>query len=59
MTTTACSGKTTALKPPVKVPFLVEKAGSRVQIEITISEYRDYWFNLEFPYKKDDGADFL
>lgn len=59
MATTACSGKTTTLKPPVKIPFLVERAGSRVQIEITISEYRDYWFNLQFPYKTDDNADFL
>lgn len=59
MFTTACSGKETILKPPVQVPFLVERAGSRVQIEITISEYRDYWFNLEFPYKTDDNADFL
>ena len=59
MATTACSGQTTALKPPVQVPFLVERAGSRVQIEISISEYRGYWFNLEFPYKKDDNADFL
>lgn len=59
MATTACSGKMTTLKPPVKVPFLVEKAGSLVEIELTISEYRGYFFNLEFPFHRDDEADFL
>ena len=59
MTTIACSGKTTIFKPPVQVPFLVEKAGSLVEFELIISEYRGYFFNLEFPYHRDDEADFL
>ena len=59
MVTTACSGKMTASKPPVQVPFLLEEAGSVVEIELNISEYRGYFFNLEFPYHKDDEVDFL
>ena len=57
--TTACSGKMTALKPPAQVPFLVEKAGNLVEIELNISEYRGYFFNLDFLYYRDDEADFL
>lgn len=59
MVTSACSGSTTTLKPPVQVPFVVGRAGSLVQIEIVIAEHRGYWFNLEFPYNKGDNADFL
>lgn len=55
----ACSGGASPMKPPLQVPFSAEKNGSKVEVDLVVSEYRFYEFRLQFPYKKDDEPDFL
>ncbi len=44
-------------KPPIRLPFEVQKAGSRVETEMQIVEEKEYRFGLLFLYKKGDQAD--
>jgi hypothetical protein len=44
-------------KPPIKLPFEVQKAGSRAETEMRIVERRNYIFYLQFSYKKGDQED--
>lgn len=41
-------------KPPIKVPFEVQKAGSRVETEVRIVEEKEYRFVLMFMFTKGD-----
>jgi Domain of unknown function (DUF5625) len=57
----ACSspkiGKSGLPIPPIRLPFAVEKAGAKIDIEIEIVDYRGYTFALDFMFKEDDQAD--
>lgn len=44
-------------KPPIKLPFEVQKAGSMIEMEIRIVEEKEYRFALVFMYNKGDSAD--
>ena len=55
----ACSGNASLMKPPLQVPFAAERNGSKVEVDLVVSEYRSYEFRLRFPYKEDGETDFL
>ncbi|MEZ7911240.1 MAG: DUF5625 family protein [Propionivibrio sp.] len=42
---------------PTGVPFLAQKAGSRIEIEYRVTDHRFYSFNLLFLYRKEDSLD--
>ena len=50
-------GKSGLPIPPIRLPFAVEKAGAKIDIEIEIVDYRGYTFTLDFMFKEDDQAD--
>ena len=52
-----CANGSQPPKPPIKLPFVVQKAGSKVETEMRIVEEKEYRFSLLFLYKKDDRAD--
>jgi hypothetical protein len=45
-------------KPPIVMPFAVQKAGSRVETEMCIVEQRSYIFSLRFNFKGDDETEY-
>ena len=53
----ACVGNSQIPKPPVEFPFAVEKAGSKIETELRITEKNIYAFDLRFMYKEDDQTD--
>lgn len=44
-------------KPPLTLPFAVQKAGNKVEMDLRIVEYRPYYFSLRFNFKEGDRAD--
>jgi len=44
-------------KPPLEMPFELQKLGSNIEIEMHITEYKEYVFALDFMYKENDQAD--
>lgn len=55
---TACAKDVGPPKPPINLPFEVQKSGSRVETEMRIVEEKEYRFALLLLYKKDAMADF-
>ena len=53
----ACVGNSQIPKPPIEFPFAVEKAGSKIETELRITEKNIYSFDLRFMYKEDDQTD--
>ena len=53
----ACAKDAQSPKPPIVLPFAVEKAGNKVETEMRIVEHREYTFSLQFSYKEGDQAD--
>jgi hypothetical protein len=45
-------------KPPIKLPFEVQKAGSRAETEMRVVERRNYIFSLGFSCKKGYWEDY-
>lgn len=50
----ACSNEAQPPKPPLKLPFAVQKAGTKIETELLVAEYREYIFSLQFLFKGDD-----
>ena len=44
-------------KPPLKIPFEVQKSGTKIENEIQVVDYRTYIFSLDFMYKENDQID--
>lgn len=55
----ACANGVQAPRPPLNLPFAVQKAGSKLETELRIVEGRSYSFTLRFMYKENDHADFV
>lgn len=54
----ACSGNTDDLpEPPITVPFAVQKAGSKLSMEIWIPKEAGYFFTLEFTHTEGSVED--
>lgn len=53
----ACANDAGPPKPPLSLPFEVQKAGNKVETELRVVEHRGYIFALLFMYKKDDQED--
>lgn len=53
----ACANGSQPPKPPIKLPFEVQKAGSKVETEMRIVEEKEYRFALVFMYNKGDRVD--
>lgn len=53
----ACARDAQPPKPPIVLPFAVQKAGNKVETEMRIVEHREYIFSLRFSYKKSDQTD--
>lgn len=53
----ACAKDAQPPKPPLTLPFAVQKAGSKVETDLRIVEYRPYYFSLRFNFKEGDRAD--
>lgn len=53
----ACAKEAQPPKPPLTLPFAVQKAGSKVETDLRIVEYRPYYFSLRFNFKEGDRAD--
>lgn len=54
---TACANDAQSPKPPLILPFEVQKAGNKVELELRIVERQTYTFELQYFYKKNDQAD--
>lgn len=54
---TACANDAGPPKPPLSLPFEVQKAGSKVETELEVIEHREYIFSLRFGFKKNDEVD--
>jgi hypothetical protein len=52
-----CTTVPQAPKPPIFLPFNVQKAGNKVETEMRIEERKQYSFRLRFAYKKNDLED--
>lgn len=48
---------TACANAPSSQPFLVQKAGNKVELEFRAVEHRAYFFNLRFMYKESDQED--
>lgn len=53
----ACANSAQPPKPPLSLPFEVQKAGSKVETELQIVEDKEYRFTLLFLYKENDEED--
>lgn len=53
----ACAQNTLPPKPPLILPFAVQKAGNKVETDLRIVEENEYIFSLRFGFKKGDRAD--
>lgn len=53
----ACANDAQSPKPPLILPFEVQKAGSKVETELEVIEHREYIFSLRFGFKKNDEVD--
>lgn len=53
----ACAKNTLPPKPPLILPFAVQKAGNKVETDLRIVEHREYTFSLQFTFKEDDQED--
>jgi len=45
-------------KPPLRVPFGVQHAGSKVELDLVVSYGGPHLFNLLFPYRENDPEDY-
>jgi hypothetical protein len=52
---TSCTQDTQPPKPPIRIPFAVHKAGTKIETDVRIVERHLYSFTLSFLYK--DEAD--
>ena len=53
----ACAQNTLPPKPPLTLPFAVQKAGNKVETDLRIVEHRPYYFRLRFSFKEHDQDD--
>lgn len=53
----ACTNDTRPPKPPLILPFAVQKAGNKVETELRVVEHRGYRFSLRLGFKKGDEED--
>ena len=54
---TACANDTHIPKPPLSLPFEVQKAGNKVETKLRVVEHREYIFSLRFGFKENDEED--
>lgn len=54
---TACGNDTHIPKPPLSVPFEVQKEGSKVETTLRVLERREYLFDLRLMYKEKNPKD--
>lgn len=54
---TACANDIQPLKPPISLPFAVQKAGSKAGAEVRIIERQTYAFELQYFHKENDQDD--
>lgn len=52
-----CANGAQPPKPPIKLPFEVQMAGSKVETEMRIVERKQYSFALQFSYREGDQED--
>ncbi len=53
----ACTNSAGLPKPPLNLPFNVQKSGSKVETELWVARHRVYSFNLMFMAKQNDQGD--
>jgi hypothetical protein len=44
-------------KPPLRLPFAVQKVGTKIETEIDVVDYRNYIFSLRFMFNEHDQSD--
>lgn len=53
----ACAKDAQPPKPPIVLPFAVQKAGNKLETEIKVAEHRAYLFHLRFLFNENDERD--
>lgn len=53
----ACRASDDLPKPPLSLPFEIQKAGNKVEIKLRVVERRHYLFNILLMYKEGDQVD--
>lgn len=53
----ACADSMPPPKPPISLPFSVEKAGNKVETGLQLAEERYYTFSLKLNYREGDQED--
>lgn len=53
----ACKVSDGLPKPPIQLPFAIQKKGNKVEIKLRVVEHRHYLFNIQFMYKEGDQVD--
>lgn len=54
---TACADSTQLPKPPLSLPFTIQKAGNKVETGLRLDEERYYSFSLRLYYRENDEED--
>lgn len=53
----ACKASEDMPKPPLSLPFEIQRAGNKIETKLRVVEHRHYLFNLRLMYKESDQED--